>query len=353
MSDPKKASLLVAHLQLAPDGQVWHTFDGTRARSAGQSLREFMLMPWLSKVDQIRILGCRENIPLILELYEHWQRVHPRLGVKEHKGGIYVGELGMKLGKQTTERPDLMLDQHRQAKRWRRVNQATVDSYAVAAPQLNETKRLKRLQQHPAYPAVSFVFGMHADSAAKLLAEIIDPRWFFDDAKEDLEQERHVSRLESHLGVMTDVAQAWFYRNKKGSRAIVRRFELVAKSWGGGSSPGPADCMENPKCFISRLMVPFLHDKNGNHNAKVEAMTAGSRHFIRFITQFWLYKLSGHPENWVPEKFFSNKGEIAAFNRHCASLTTSKVFHVQGKADQGEQTPRRRADDCGDQEPSE
>jgi hypothetical protein len=240
---------------------------------------------------RVRVLAARENVALIL-------RLHDQSGVELEIGR--PAEVDWRRHADVYETLVIQQKMHTLAGLggWRRTTAADRPSYALAdrlasrkgLPVDDESIRI--LTAHPAYPALAFVDHLDKGAACRLVATILDPRWWI-----DLRAPDATKRLRCHLGLIA----------AKGGAAARRA--MVRDCW-----ITPAADPAAPGGFLRRHRASLLaaHDE-----ATADLRT--SRRFLAYLTTAWtdavVPRRSSSDRLFLPEHFFADPREAAAWRR--------------------------------------
>lgn len=291
----------------------------------------------LDSKDTVRVVGTRENAELILKLYEYLSL-----------GGIRSLQLVTPLVCSTAadrRRPEAVLYHMRRFNKSPSLggyHEATKDdfvAYALAVELDNcdgdsLTECASRLlDEHPAWRHMTFIPDLHKVECAKLLATILDPRWYIDLCKPDrgakLEaylglnpktQDCVTSRLDGprwrHHARCTLVADCWF---------SLDMFDAVNETYDkyGIKDFGRLDeCGLRPGDFLWRIWgthmgVPWSN-KLCDH---VKAQLRASQKFVNFIRLTWLAQLYSSCDYvdaslFRASDFFPHVVEVQAYNHY-------------------------------------
>lgn len=153
---------------------------------------------------------------------------------------------------------------------------------------------LSALKLHPAWGAWSVIPHLHPPAVCRLVADVIDPRFFI-----DLHNPDRLSKLDSFLGLEPDSA-----RGGSTPDARRRRFLNVTDCW-KHADPGAKGCAaERPDQFVWRA----YYEAGGGWKG---ALSAGRR-LIRFMRHTWLDALYPHrlgaEKLFAPDMFFDWQG---------------------------------------------
>lgn len=154
---------------------------------------------------------------------------------------------------------------------------------------------------HPVWPYLTFLTRLPTQSAAILLASVLDVRWFVDLQKPD-----SANRLRSWLGVGVAGGDNGPHARR---RATLRR--CVSELWVSAGAVDPDVAM--PGSFLAR--TARQHDGGQTGDARA------SRRAVKYLQLCWLDSVSpefrekGEPL-FEPRHFFTEEGEAEAFTAH-------------------------------------
>jgi len=154
-------------------------------------------------------------------------------------------------------------------------------------------------KQHPAYHDLAFIDTLYAPAAARVVAEILDPRWFI-----NLAHPYRVSALKNFMGISPQ------YCGKANANTVKgRRFQLVKQAWkGGGIAPQGTD---RPGDFLWRRQV--------NAKSKRAAELQGAGDFIAYLSRTWHTQLLVNSpqkvELFIPDQLFK-PAELLGYQEH-------------------------------------
>jgi hypothetical protein len=298
-------------------GMVW-MLDGAAAPvDTGMTPGQFVAQLDVRETRAIRLLGCRQNAALITLL-------RARFG---DAAVIEVGRPGhVDWAALEPEGPAAVLLAIHQIDAdapsrggWHRLGCGEAAAYAMAdqlAHGRSVQECMPQLEAHPAYPALSFITRLDESAVVRLVAAILDPRWFIDPNHPD-----RAGRLKSYLGLDSLVA--------RGSTSRRDRRQQVMAAWRSGE---PRIDPTAPGDFLWRYWGG-CYWREQNH-ARADLATA--RHFLDFLRWSWLDALHPQRRAWqsrydqglfVPEHYFKIGPEAgggpdyataAAFRRHMA-----------------------------------
>lgn len=290
---------------LAPDGEVWY-LDGDRlpCRSGEPKDADFITThPARLNADRVRVVGSPQNAKLILRLYE--------LKLRDQLASVEVCSPLVCSTSQDRADPEKTLFNMRRWTApgtmggWHEVTRSDYTAYAMsfmhqqgADPQ----KMIEFLISHPAYPALSFMYADHL-ALARLLATIIDPRWYVDPSAPD-----RPGKLYSFLGLDPATQRS----EGSGRHAyLFRRNRLVQDVW---DIPG-AD-LSKPKTFVQRYRST-VETKGEPWRGDLRT----SQRMVSFVRQVMMDSLYPMPNAWgeplfVPGHFFKQGSEEFAYTHH-------------------------------------
>lgn len=164
------------------------------------------------------------------------------------------------------------------------------------------------LGQHPAWPAMRFVHAINADALARLLAEIVDPRYYIPPRKPDQ------NRLAAYLGLQNEyVGPALGRPTPVGCDARVggkiRLARLVMDCWRHDGVSG--DPLE-PMRFVWRAY--FRATRLG----EVAAARVASELFVKYLVATWTAAIypAATDRLFVPSLFFDDPATAEACAEH-------------------------------------
>jgi len=162
------------------------------------------------------------------------------------------------------------------------------------------------LENHPAYPYLSFITTLSPRYTALVLSLIVDPRWYIDPKHPD-----RVSKLQAYLGLMPKVIRKVTAGDLRSSTAF--RCHTVVRAWARRSNISDAE-RELPGSFLWRIAE--------SHRSPERGLLAASQKFVIFLRHCWLQALvartrySGAEPLFAPDMLFRSTGEIRAFKKH-------------------------------------
>lgn len=283
-----------------------------KAHVSELSIADFLKNGWVQTAERIRLLGCPSNARLICALYED------RLTDPTRSSPII--QIGTPTAIPADARNDppriiTAMDELRLPSScggWHELTEHDYAAYSLAVHsqgQTSSTAIMELLERHPAYPAVSFIPTFSPLDAAKLLSEILDPRWFVDPIKPD-----RTSRLRNYLGMRIDIIEKMFTETAPNARQA--RAHLVFKSWAAGEHAEDA-AEDAPGSFLMRV----IRDAQTRDKGLLKACIR----YISFIRGVWLDQIANKGRTlFVPEYFFANKEEAEAYQLYVRSLNRDR-----------------------------
>lgn len=303
-------------------GVLWYAKDGERATTFGEEPAKFLRLPWLRQVARIRLLGALPNVRLLLELFQSLDR--------GATFAVLVGGPRVCPTAVPSDRPDLILQQliisalPSSKGGWHQLSPREQPVYALMhalSSNADEAELSTLLQQHPAWPALSFVPGCSLPHAARMVSRIVDPRWYVSITKPD--SRKPLYRFMGLDDAYVKMALGQPYASVQG---VAQRAKLVLDSWASGVRAPEGDAMFLPENFIWRACQ--------THSDPVKSLVRGSRKFLAFVRDVWLHSLApAQRELFVPEYFFGSPDEARAYKAHVAKLPEQfRGFHTRAEA---------------------
>lgn len=281
--------------------------------------------------DVLRLLGTAANAPLITALLDHQQTLPA-----DQRSRVQLGTPLVCTRLQAPYPPDevftAMLGVEQLAASqggWHEATpidhvtyQMTTRVHLPTPAADHEDQLLALLQQHPTWPAISFLANADLLAAARLVALIRDPRWYVDPAHPN-----RSAKFRSYLG-LNDWNVRQVLSGKASSGQYVARCRCVIDTWTGGqtaSRPRPP-ALDAPAYFLWRR----AYEEQGQWGRGV---LRASELLVNLLHAVWLNAFDPQRELFVPEYFFARKGRAvavvdqqgavaAAFRQHVATLAT-------------------------------
>lgn len=298
----------VLRVHTAPNGDVW-SLAGNGSPQNGGSFGDFITSTALESAVNVRVVGMRRNTQLALAL--HQRVLEQRIDVLQI-GSPLIGET-----RRERDTPAEMLLRMRQVHSglasslggWHRFGSSDFVSYRLAASlDQSQGKMTDEIGQllgaHPVWPLLSFIPHLDPLAVAQLLAEILDPRWFVDQARPE-----SPAKLRAFLGLRAgDVAKAM---GGDVSTETLQRCRYTLDAWRG---PGPSPTTAaQPGYYLWRKLFTI---EDG-----LRAAQRVSQDFVTFLRLTWLDALmrgSGRSTDWLfsPQVFFGDDLDGVAFLQH-------------------------------------
>lgn len=245
---------------------------------------------------RVRLLGARGNVPLALAL--HRRGIGVELGypgthdwpacIADGPGVVVAACAGGQFDSLAAS-----------VGGWRPMTDADAVAYAMAARFDSggdaDDATMALFATHPAYPALSFIPHLDLRRAARLVATILDPRWFVDPETPD-----RLSRLKCFLGLVGD--------RPPGSPGRRSRRALATDAW--KSTPALPAAVKEPGYFLWRHWAAC----DGEHR---RADLKTSCLFLDYLKATWLDAAKQCPDRlFVPGHFFGRDATAAAWRAH-------------------------------------
>lgn len=288
-------------LHTACDGVVWYG-DGAQApRSSNLTVGSFLDDGRLDRHRVVRVLGCRENVPLLNRLYEGAGTLLARLEVASPL-----------LCENRAERndPEITIFRMRQCLLspalggWHVFTPRDYVSYAIAErmsdqPAWPDPLVQQQLRRHPAWDDLRFVRGLDEQALAYLIGLMRDPRWYVEPTRPD-----RSAKLYKYLGLEPHVQMPLTANTV--TTDVQRRCFLVQSVWNTQEPPGDAE-LQIPGNFLWRTRAKY-----GGWKGDLRA----SQLFVSFLRHVWLQGLTDRYDLFDPERMFHTEDERAAYREH-------------------------------------
>jgi len=286
-------------LHTAPDGIVWFAEGNRPPCSSGLPVTElFTHEIWRQPRSGVRILGTPENAAMLLDVVERREA----LSLPQYQiAGPQVCRTRREL-----RDPEITLYRMRQCMLpaslggWHIVTQQDYVTYRLhrALGDTSAERRASLLVLHPIWHPLQFVAGINPDAVAKLIGELLDPRWFVRPESPD-----SLSRLRRFLGLQPDVAERV---SSNAADAALQRYRLVLSCW---QQQTPED-IETPGNFLWRV----------RRTAGLHGDLRASQFFVLFLFHVWRNAVVQVSDGlFNPSVIFKRPDEMAAFRQHLAS----------------------------------
>ena len=329
----------IASLKLHVDRDVVWTLEGdSLPTSSSQSVSDFVASDFVKDMECVRIMGTHANAKLIVGLYAR--------KLKEEIGRLeVVTPLVCKTQSERSD-PELILYRMRNFALapslggFHEITSVDYPAYALAAEFFSqgstepvELTDLMRnyLQAHPAWKSLRFIRYLNEFSCARLLAIILDPRWYIDKCNPD-----RIAKLEAWLGLnpktqagilqtiaplgrhhdkCSTVFNCW-YREELKLEVFDNIMEFDLIPWDEDNNacpPGMAPCD-----FVWRVWASHAE------NSTIAALRA-SQMFVRFLRHTWLSAIyedsmtAGALPLFRSKDFFKYVVEAASFEHYMAN----------------------------------
>ena len=316
MFNPLDVSL---KLHTDPDGVVWYLEGQGIPVCSGVDVDTFLVTNRPQESMLVHIIGTHQNVNLILELH--------LLRHDDPNFRLYVCTPALCHTEAERRDPEIALIRARRYMLpgslggWHRFGYNDYPVYALAYlidteadPSVDHLSQL--LGSHVIWPALSFA-NVDEVACAKLVAQILDPRWFI-----DLQHPDRTSRLESYLGLRL---RDGVHTRSDGNHATSDdgnclpdpRSRAVVNCW----LPSLEETLDTdrglkyPENFLYRIWVHHALD------GPVKAQLRVSQAFVRFLRHVWLDALyKGGDGLFAPEHFFKHEYEVEGFKEHMSSF---------------------------------
>lgn len=260
----------------------------------------------------VRILGLPSNAELITSCYAYAQT---------HAGySLQLASPLMCANASERANPEVVIYRMRQCRLHSSLggwHVADVNDYASyrLVHHLSADAPLAQLQvlldSHPAYTAMRFVPTLNVKYAARVLGDIVDPRWFV-----SLDNPTRLSRLKNYLGLsprFVGLARQGIIDERKAARC----FNILA-AWQGVDTTNVD--MRDPANFLWRRWADNGGDAKGDLRA--------SQAFVTYVVRTWQHELvntgnSRKIDMFLPESFFRDD-ELNAYVEYRRCHTCKK-----------------------------
>jgi hypothetical protein len=301
--------LLSLKLCVDQKDEVWYIHGSGPPVQTKLSVPGFLLQPLCQDMPRYRVAALPQNIHLILAIY--LQQLQKERGLIEVCGPMVCNTADERLHPVKTLYAMRQFEQPVSVGGWHLFKQDDYMCYALTSHMRkmkgvidNHARQL--LKNHPAWVPLSFVPDLDMDACARLLALIVDPRWFIDPV-----HPTRGSRLRSFLGLDLRTMRGVMKEGDK--QRYHSRCELVLSAF---KSKYDRNLVEQPEQFLWRI-----HRVAGEKSGKMSvANLRMAQAFIEYLRLCWLAALGrGRHQNealFVPNYFFNREPETAAFYRH-------------------------------------
>lgn len=309
--------------------QIWLTVqdgDVTRCRSFASAAKRL----WAGgNPGPVYLLGTADNSPLICSLFEEFSR-------RAQQPQIYLGTPDVIETRSDWGQPtSIFASMDRLAVRrpsqggWHLLTAKELPAYRLTAllgtceneqaPSRLNQELLDLLRLHPAFHSLTFFESLDWLQTARLLATIVDPRWYVDPQNPD-----RLAKLRLYLGLTRQNVRAACMGAEDGG-VNYRRSRPVFLTWqpGGALAASPADVLL-PRQFLYR----FCRNRVSKYDELDDAILRTTHLLIRFIVDVWLAKIATHPELASTDHLFDGDDPALrdatrfAFRQHMLSATS-------------------------------
>lgn len=301
-------------LHTAPDGCVWYAKGISAPVNSGLLVDNFLLSPAANGMGLLfRLLGVPQNAELICALY-----------LRHYKGEVRMVQLA---GPNILDRADDIKNPVAAIMRmrvavvapacggWHQLTLHDYPTYAMLARMLRtnfvfDDTTGAYFNLHPAQKALLFIPTLAQEEAAKLLINIVDPRWYV-----DRRNSTRSKKLELFLGLLPAVQQRVSNQTRLLHKKRDLRCATVLRTW----KTRPYDDVDValPANFLYRIWRAAGGGPRGDLRA--------SQAFVRYLHDNWLAGLerrTGARDGlFAPDLFFKTPAEGAAYVAHMATST--------------------------------
>lgn len=174
--------------------------------------------------------------------------------------------------------------------------------------ELDEHVRLA-VCEHPAYPVMSYLHAAPLP-AARMLAWIVDPRWFKDPVHPD-----RISRLNEFMGLSPLNAARLFEVEhpeefRREAETPLQRALSVVECW-HGELPVRRITAQEKSAHRGALMRNFAE-----HKYSARGLLKCSQRLLRWVQDVWLDQVSPQAECFAPDLFFESREAGNHFRHH-------------------------------------
>lgn len=307
MFGPKDENAIKLHT--AADGHIWYSKGISAPKNSEQIVDSFLLSPVTNGMGLVfRILGVKQNAELICALY-----------LRHYKGEVRAIELaGPNIldFREEINDPASVLLRMRSALvssacgGWHQLTMHDYPTYAMLARMMRtnfvfDDTTEAYFNLHPAQKSLSFIPTLSPEAAAKMLINVIDPRWYIDRQRPD-----RLKKLELFMGLTPSVQSKVSNKKYLLRKSRELRCASVLDTW--KTKPYEEIDIENPANFLYRIW----HANGGGTKGDLRASQA----FLRYVNDNWLAgleKRSGVKDGlFAPNLFFKTTEQRAAYTAH-------------------------------------
>jgi hypothetical protein len=307
MFGPQDENTIKLHTDSA--GHVWYARGISTPKNSEQIVDSFLLSSQVQGLGlTFRLLGVPQNAELICALY-----------LRHYKGEVRAIELaGPNIldCRDALENPAATILQMRSAVvaaacgGWHRLTLHDYPTYAMLARMLRtnfvyDDTTETYFNLHPAQKALSFIPTLAAEHAAKMLINIVDPRWYIDRRRPE-----RTKKLELFSGLTPAIQNRVSNKTCLLHKPRELRCAVILDSW-KTKEPNAVD-YENPANFLYAIWKSNGGGPRGDLRA--------SQAFLRYLTDNWLAGLerrTGVKDGlFAPELFFKTKEQCVVYKEH-------------------------------------
>jgi len=303
------------------NGIVWCGQTNIRAFCTNMTQEEFTGRSLFRDAPRVRVLGVPANSELVIGAY--LLRRKQTLGFSKHS--IEIGSPMLCYSVKRMVDPVFVLQQLWQSDitancvgTWHEMTATDYNTHLLSQTlkenggKFNE-KAGHILKYHPAWTAISFIRDADLDAAAKLVCEIMDPRWY-----NHPQRPNRASRLFNYLGLTPEnllALRGLLHPHVLPKGHNWHRAEMVLNAWRGNATSRGSIALDDPNNFLWRISGGSGDDQQG--------VLKASRVFVQFIRLVWLQALAAKGR-MVFDKgaFFRADTEVKAFDKHCSQLNS-------------------------------
>jgi hypothetical protein len=202
-------------------GLVWYLQRGRPPAASVTHAEEFAEFASAGRLGWLRVPGLPENVPLILGLAAARRRgLVIRLQACAGRAASPGGELHPSAVLYTASNYENAPSKGG----WHDLSSRELSSYRIAEAVTAGADAYSRLVEHPAWPVLS-LFGLDADAVARVIADILDPRYFIDQEDPDSQ-----APLDTFLGLDMKMFRR-LHENHKMTSPRARRCLALWSAW--------------------------------------------------------------------------------------------------------------------------
>lgn len=289
-------------------GYVWYATSGQPV-PAGTKVDEFISNPPFHLGDQVKLVGAKQNVKLILRLYQ--MKMSGRLS------SVQVCTPRVCRGSHRANKPEIVLMDADQwagwpasLGGWHEFSEHDAPSYLIYE-HLKQNRPIETvielLRNHPAWPALSFISHLDEEYCAQLIATILDPRWYVNPEKPESS-----TKLEGFLGLNPKTQYHVSSSNGDSDTYRYEQCKLVLDSW--KTTRLSKEQKQEPGAFLWRIYQSMGHGYMSDLRA--------SQVLVSFLRNVWLNEIyrnrggQGCDGLFIPEYFFQRDFEVRAFKAH-------------------------------------